>query len=76
MDKYIHIIGKRKQASVSDKGVPAEKVKRASSRLFDDRYLQTGFIWTGYVAVPLPCLCRYALCVAVNLQTRQWYRVN
>ena len=56
MDKYIDIIGKRKEASVSDKSVPAKKFKKASSRQYDDSYLQFGFTWTGDAAVPLP-LC-------------------
>ena len=35
MDKYIDIIRKRKEASVSDKSVPAKKFKKASSRQYD-----------------------------------------
>ena len=31
MDKYIDIIGKRKEASVSNKSAPAKKFKKASS---------------------------------------------
>ena len=34
MDKCIDIIGKRKEASVSNKSVPSTKVKKASSRLY------------------------------------------
>ena len=56
MDKYIDIIGKRKEASVSDKSVPAKKFKKASSRQYDDSYLRFGFTWTEDAAVPLP-LC-------------------
>ena len=55
-DKYIDIIGKRKEVSVSDKSVPEKKFKKASSRQYDDSYLQFGFTKTGDAAVPLP-LC-------------------
>ena len=56
MDKYSDVIGKRKQESVSDNSVPAKKVEKASSRLYDDSYLPFAFTWTGDAAVPLP-LC-------------------
>ena len=56
MDKYIHFISKRKEASVSDERVPAKKSKKTSSRQYDDSYLKYGFPCTGDATLPLP-LC-------------------
>ena len=56
MDKYIHFITKRKEASVSDERVPAKKSKKTSTRQYDDSYLQYGFTWAREATLPLP-LC-------------------
>ena len=55
MDKYIDIIGKRKEASVSDKSVPAKKFKKASNRQYDDSYLQFGFTCGVPLSLYLVC---------------------
>ena len=57
MDKYIHLISKRKEASVSEERVPAKKSKKTSSRQYDDNYLQYFFTWAGDATLPLPLVC-------------------
>ena len=62
MDKYIDIIGKRKEASVSDKSVPTKSLKKqAVDSMMTAIY---NLVLLGQKMPLFPY--HYALCVALN----------